>query len=370
MPAVLPAVSSTMRAPTFNRSLNLTSPGNTSEFVILYQAEFLATIQVLAPLWPVIIVFGFTSNIINIIVFLKSGANDNVGVLLISLAASDLIFLALITPTACGYFMVAFVTSYPWPFDVRIVLNLLYWWAYTAYDLSSYIAVSLGVMRCACVAMPLKFKLIFTKSKTILWVFFLVILVVSLRMPVLTIHSIGWEADSSTNMSKPILLSRNYVAMSQINDILNRGIVIYLAYTTMIICVCVLSLKLYQAAQMRRSCSTGGSDTSVTKTMSTKDLQVVKSVVLVCTIFIVAQLPFLLSSTIRLMVPEFNSSKRLSRLFGIFSQISATCSYLNASINIFVYYYYNSKYRASLKAMCCAKIEEKRFASKVCNIDR
>ena len=163
-----------MEASTLNRSLNLTSPGNTSEFVILYQAEFLASIQVLPPLWPVIIVFGFTSNIINIIVFLKSGTNDNVGVLLISLAVSDLTFLTLITPTACGYFMVAFVTYYPWPFDFRIVLNLLYWRAYTAYDLSSYIAVSLGVMRCACVAMPLKFKLIFTKSKTILWVFFLI----------------------------------------------------------------------------------------------------------------------------------------------------------------------------------------------------
>ena len=235
---------------------------------------------------------------------------------------------------------------------------MLYWRAYTAYDVSTYIAVSLGLMRCACVAMPLKFKLICTKSKTILWVFFLVILAVSLRMPVLTIHSIGWKTYSSTNKSMPILLSRNFVAMSQINDVLNRGIVIYLSYITMIICVCVLSLKLYQAAQMRRSCSTGGSDTSVTKTVSTKDLQVVKSVVLVCTILIVAQLPFLLSSTIRLINPEFNSGRRLSHLFGIFSQINFTCSYLNASINIFVYYNYNSKYRATFKSLCCAKMEE------------
>ena len=140
---------------------------------------------------------------------------------------------------------------------------------------------------------------------------------------------------------------------------------IYLAYATMVTSVCVLSLKLYQAAQIRRSCIAEGSqqpdqtsDKTVTETMSTKDLQVVKSVVLVCTIFIVAQFPILLSSTIRLISPEFNSGKRLQGLFGISSQISVTCSYLNASINIFVFYNYNSRYRDTFKSLFCAKVEE------------
>ena len=357
-----------MEDPGLKASLNLTythSPQNRSGFVYLYEEQFQATIQVLAPLWPVIILFGFTSNILNIIVFLKSGANDNVGVLLISLAMSDLTFLTLIAPTACGFLMVALVRSYPWPFDYRVIAYLLYWRAFTAYDLSVYISVSLGVMRCACVAMPLKFKLVFTKSKTILWVVFLVALVITLRLPVLTIHIIGWETDPGTNKSVPILVSRNAYSMSRVNDILNRGILIYLSYTTMVICVCVLSLKLYQAAQIRRSCTAGGSqssgqtsDKTVTKTMSTKDLQVVKSVVLVCIIFVIAQLPLVLTSSIRLVDPEFDSHKRLSRLFGIFSQINITFSYLNASINIIVYYNYNSKYRAIFKSLFFANVEE------------
>ena len=305
------------------------------------------------------ILFGFTSNIVSIVVFLKAGANDNVGVLLIALAMSDITFLALHAPTACGFLMDTFVRSYPWPFDFRIIFYLLYWRAFTAYDLSMYISVSLGVMRCACVAMPLKFKLVFTKRKTILWVVFLVALVITLRLPVLTIHSIGWETNPWTNKSMPVLLTRNIRSMSRVNDILNRGILIYLAYITMIICVCVLSLKLHQAAQIRRSCTTGGSqssgqtsDKTATKTMSTKDLQVVKSVVLVCIIFVIAQLPFVISSSIRLINPEFDSNGRLRHLFSIFSQISVTFAYLNASINIFVYYNYNSKYRAVFNSLC------------------
>ena len=121
--------------------------------------------------------------------------------------------------------------------------------------------------------------------------------------------------------------------MSRVNDILNRGLVIYLAYITMIVCVFVLSLKFYQAAEIRRSCTAGGpqpsdqtSDKTVTKVMSPKDLQVIESVVLVCSIFIIAQFPFVLTSTIRLINPEFDAAGKLFRLFGIFSQVSVTCS--------------------------------------------
>ena len=351
-----------------NGSLNLTydniSPQERSNFLLRFQEQY-DTIQVLGPLWPPIIVFGFISNIVNIIVFLKSGTNDNVGVLLISLAVSDLTFLTLITPTVCGFLIVTFARSYPWPFDYRLIAYLLYWRAYTVYDLSTYISVSLGVMRCACVAMPLKFKLIFTKSRTIIWVLFLVVLTVSLRMSVLIMHSIGWKTDPSTNKSVPYMFQVNYDSMSRVNDIFNRGLLIYLSFLTMIICVCVLSLKLYQAAQIRRSCTAGGSqppgqtsDKTVTKTMSTKDLQVVKSVVLVCTIFILAQLPFVTASMIRLVDSEFDFGDRLLRVYSIFGQISRTCSYLNVSINIFVYYNYNSKYRATFNSMFCANIRE------------
>ena len=256
-----PALPRAMGVPGSNESLNVTytlSPQNSSAFTVLYLAQYFATVQVLSTCWPAIILFGFISNIVNIIVFVKSGAKDNVGVLLISLAVSDLTFLILITPSMCGFVIFAFFRSHSWPFDHQFISYLFYWPAFTAFDLSTYISVSLGVMRCACVAMPLKFKLVFTKSKTIIWVIFLVVLTVSLRIPVLSILRISWKTDLSTNKSVPYLLSRNYESMSQINDVLNRGILIYLAYATMIICVSVLSLKLYQAAQIRRSCTAGG----------------------------------------------------------------------------------------------------------------
>ena len=327
-----------------------------------YQEEYFMAIKILAPLWPIIILFGLVSNIINIFIFLKTGAKDNLTILLLSLAASDLVFLVLNTPSICSRVIKTLVKSYSWPIDYDIFRYLLYWPAFTAYDLSALISVSLGVMRCACVAMPLQFKVVFTKSRTIKWVMCLVVLAVCLRIPVLSIHRISWRADPQTNVSSPYLKAVNYIYMTRINDILNRGIVIYILYITMLICVSILIFKLFQASKIRRSCTTGltrasdqAPDKPVTKGLSSKDIQVVKSVVLVCTIFILSQLTFLITSTIRLFVPDFDNGRPLIFLFGLISQINRSCSYLNASLNIFIYYNYNSKYRSVFRTLLSRK---------------
>ena len=207
--------------------------------------------------------------------------------------------------------------------------------------------------------MPLKFKLVFTKPRTVKWVLFLAVLSVSLRVPVLSIFRVAWRTDPATNVSHPYVTGVNSVSMSHINDILNRGFVIWINYTVMITCVAVLSFKLYESSKLRQSCTAigrelsdqGPPDKTAFQGLSMKDLQVVKSVVLICVIFILSQLPFLMVSTARLIDSEFSIDFKFRALFAMFSQISRTCSYLNASLNIFVYYNYNSKYRAVLLSL-------------------
>ena len=352
-----------MESSSFISSLSLASTENPrTGDKTLYISEYFQTLEILSYIWPVIVMFGFVANTINIVVFLKATVKDNVTILLICLSLSDLAFLALITPSLCGYIIEGRMRLSPWPFHKHLLMFSLYWPAFTAYDLSAFISVSLGVIRCACVAMPLKFKLVFTKSRTIKWVLFLVVLAVSLRLPVLTIFRITWRTDPKTNVSALYLASMNKASMSRINDTLNRGFVIWINNFTMVTCVIVLSYKLYQASKMRQSCavkvpqlSENSTNKEAAQGMSPKDLQVVKSVVLVCTIFIMSQLPFLLLSTTRLINQELDESMGLHFLFGILSQINRTFAYLNASINIFVYYNYNSKYRAVFRSILCDK---------------
>ncbi|GFR79193.1 chemosensory receptor A [Elysia marginata] len=327
-----------------------------------FQEEYFTTLAVLSYVWPAIILFGLVANVTNIIVFLKTGANDNVTVLLISLAMSDLTFLTLISPTMCGFVVEALVRPRPWPFDNRILFFLLYWPAFTVSDISTFISVSLGVMRCACVAMPLKFKLVFTRPRTIKWLFVLLVLAVLLRVPVLTIHRIGWRKNPITNITMPYLAAVNKASMSKFLDILNRGVVIFIAYITMVACVVILTSKLYQAAKLRQICTVKG-DQPIDKTsgkpaiqgLSSRDMQVVKSVILVCTVFIIAQLPQVIISASRLVNGQVSEQQQFHYLFAIIHQINITCCYLNASVNIFVYYNYKSRYRSMFQSLLLLK---------------
>ncbi|GFR73164.1 chemosensory receptor A [Elysia marginata] len=333
--------------------MNASSQFATTQLPLPLEKEYLMTLTVLSYFWPAIILFGLVSNIMNVVIFLKVGPKDNVTILLIALAMSDLAFLILISPTMCGFLIFALVKPYSWPFDYNLLFFTVHWPAITMYDNSAYISVSLGVMRCACVAMPLKFKLVFTKSRTIKWLMLVLVAAVLLRLPMLTVNRIAWRKDPVTNVSTPYLASKNQVSMSLIMDILNRSIIVYLAYIAMIGCTIILSFKLYQASKIRQSCAAtvgqpsdqSAPEKQVSQGLSSRDLQVVKSVVLVCSIFIIAQMPQVVLSTTRLINPEVDHGKYYQFVFSFFNQIIYTCCYLNASVNIFVYYNCNSKYR-------------------------
>ena len=320
---------------------------------IPYLREQLTTLEVLAPLWPAIIFLGLLSNTTNILMFIKAGLKDSVTILLLSLSLSDACFLILITPTVSTIILFHFDPSWVWAVDPTIIHTLFYWPAFTFYDYSSYISVFLGVTRCSCVAMPLHFKSTFTKRRTVVGIVCLFCLAVLFHLPVLTIFSIGWRNDPVKNVSIPVLVVSGRQTMVKINDLVNRNTLPWISFITMISCVALLCFKLLQASKIRSLPASG--DRAAAKTdhdnkLSPKDVHVVQSVVLVCSIFIIAQLPALLYSTVRVVNPDFDAEGRLDRLFGIFAYTSLTCSLLNATVNIFVYYNYNSKYRSVFRS--------------------
>ena len=323
-----------------------------------YFSEFHKVQDILVPIWPVIIAFGMLSNTINIIVFVKSGIKDSVTILLLSLSVSDFCFLLFMTPWLVTVLILICAPNWNWKFDFTITAFLFYWPAFTIYDFSAYVSVFLGITRCACVALPLHFKSMFTRSRTIISVAALFISTILLRIPVLTLFSIGVKLNPLNNQSYAYLERHGAPTKVFVNDILNRTSLPWVAFIIMVACVIIMSVKLIETAKVRQptvSASTERNDNQGKQLdsnhkMSPKERHVVQSVVLVCVIFILSQLPFLLYSTVRLIHPEFDENKKLHFLFGIATQISLTCSFLNASINIFVYFKYNSKYRSTLQS--------------------
>ncbi|GFO30434.1 chemosensory receptor c [Plakobranchus ocellatus] len=296
--------------------------------------------------WPVILLFGLLANMINIVVFIRAGIKDNVTISLFSLSMSDLMFLFLNLPTVSTLVVVQIHPDWPWRNNIVVVEKTLYWPAFTFYDFSSYVSVWLGVTRCACVAMPLQFKSVFTKARTVKAVLFLFVIAVSLRLPIIVVQSYLARLD-------PIQLTVN-----RFNDILNRSILPWLTFIIMIACVCIMRVKLYQASAVRSSHTSAAATDSKqeadgldTHAKSSKEFRVVQLVFLICCIFILSQLLFLVYSTVRIFVPDFDLYKRLHNLLLVCAHIGRTFSFLNASVNIFVYYNYNSKYRSIFLSM-------------------
>ena len=388
--------------------LSATAMTNTTDFLrvdgrVMFYEELAALAKFIYHIWICIVIFGLTSNTINIIVFLKTGLKDNVTITLLFLSVSDLINLCLNCPIVVGRFMLTNIPYHPWPFHHLIITFGPYWYAYVFYDYSSFISVFLAVVRCACVARPLRFKSMFTKSRTITILCVLFLVALTLRIPVLTVFGLTWSINPKTNATyRSLSFADNIEQIYTANDIINRNIISWLAYTIVTTCVVILTNRIRAASRFRRSLAlrpdsrdvqaerdktsgqisgyheSHGQSSSTPDTerarsgqserrpekMSAKDLQVIQSVTLICVIFIFSQLPFQILSTVRLFDPEFSNYGKRQSLYGFMSHISNTCGFLNVSINILVHFHFNSKYREQFVGLFSGRLNKKVLQNK------
>ena len=314
-----------------------------------FYRELLILTDILTPIWPTLVLAGLISNTINVVTFVKVGVKDSVTTLLLTLSISDAIYLTLMIPTVMYWQVLDTPTT-------RVGHYLCYWRAMTFYDYSSHISVFLGVTRCACVVKPLHFKSVFTKSRTVIAVILLFCVNVLLHLPVLSMNYLRRNTNPLTNSSYLTLVRdpAEQDPLIKINDALNKNAIAGTSFIVMIACTVLLGFKLYQSSKIRQpTVSAAGSyehpnlSQEHKQTLSPKDVRVMLTVVLVCTIYIVAQLPSFGYSAARAVSDEIESFW----FMGLAIKVSQTCYMTNASINILVYYNCNSKYRAILRSL-------------------
>ena len=333
-------------------------------FQYSYKREYELIMTYQRPLWPALLFVGLITNTLNIITFIKTSVKDSVSILLLTLSISDGIFLSLVSPTILrhGFFMLGSYKSRVWS-DIR---HLSFWPAFTFYDFSAYVSVFLGVTRCACVAMPLRFKLTFTRKRTVLSVVVLFGISVLLHIPTLSLFKLGWVKEPKLNTSYLTVLVTDPLEVilfkQGLNDTINKNIIQVASFIILVTCAALLRFKLLESSKIRSqsnripdsneaSSKSHSSSHTGSQKLSPKDTLVVQSVILVCSIYIIAQLPTLLYTAFVKFYPEFNRTGGLRNLVALCSDTSYTFYLSNASVNIFVYYNYNSKYRSEFRSL-------------------
>ncbi|GFO49333.1 chemosensory receptor c [Plakobranchus ocellatus] len=383
----------------FPDSGQITTAASVDSSTLPFKTAYRHVMDVVASGSPLMLTLGVIANVLNIVVFTKLGLKDNVTVSLLALSLSDLLYLVLMWPhvaydTITYIFQNRLGLPVTWLVDPGILRFPFYWYAFVFYETSTLITVYISVVRCACVAIPFRVKSTFTARRAVVAFFVFFVVVFLLRLPMLMMKRIVREFDTATNSTRVMFREIDDGGVADaVNDIVSRNVLPWASVVVVVASVAIMINKLRASAKFRSSAAsqqptagqkdrshssnkpnrgqdddtethnasqiyTDQSDqkpqTSGTRNgqeMSAREAQVVKSVVLVAFIFITCHLPLMTYSLARRLEPDLNdgNAARYIYLFAIFSNVSKVFAYVNASVNIAVYYTFNSRYRQCLK---------------------
>ncbi|XP_005101500.1 uncharacterized protein LOC101845936 [Aplysia californica] len=344
----------------------------TEQFLLGLDGYVLALI-ISVTAWAVTCCFGTFTNLVNIHAFLKIKVKDSVTLTFLVLSISDLGMVVVGFMTSATHAMAVMeMKNQAWfpiePYGLAMISNFIREQFLT---ISALITTYQAVARCMCVTIPLRFRDVFTMSRTtvILCVFVSVSflpyipLVVGLRL----VHFRIGEGNS-TRLTRH--LSRLFYISSDVLEMLNDVLVNLISVGLVIICLFVMLHKLRQAASFRRlSQATGRSVTAIagSKVLSSRDIQVLKQVALISTAYVISNTPRMCIVFMRMAEPEFYVNRKYRRVFHVCVCVKIALELICASTNIFIYYSYNSKYRDLLRSLFSSFLSQSNTEKSQCS---
>ncbi|GFO01971.1 chemosensory receptor b [Plakobranchus ocellatus] len=261
-------------------------------------------IFILAQLLQLIVAgFGIFSNIVNVIVYIKMGFSDTSSITLTALSLADL-------ATECYLFLMAASLhgSYDhaesiFPVTVTVVY-LLSTAAFAMMGYGSWITAIISVERCLCIVFPMKVKSIFTVQRITILVIIVFILQMSSIIPTYATMTVAYVQSPITNRSSLAVIQSEYGRyIETITTFAAFTIPSVICLSIVVLCTIFLVVKLNQSAIWRKSTSNATSKQD--RSMSTKENRVVRTVVMICAIYIFFFAPNVFTFTTMAAYPNF-----------------------------------------------------------------
>ncbi|KAK6980365.1 5-hydroxytryptamine receptor 2 [Biomphalaria glabrata] len=314
---------------------------------------------------PSLQVLAILANIFNIVTFCKIGLKDSVNVTFLAIAVSDVVYVVMDAFISAS----VVIALSPWQRDLPVgMLSLsgcVHFYQFVFLDSSTCLETYLAITRCCCVALPLKFKNMFTVTRTLIIIIIIFTCNLFLRVPLFSSYGLAWLKSSTTNMTKLSFVSqKDFQTFNMVEQVGARTVcpVIFLFISTL--CSFLLTKSLV-AASLRRKLMTqcdslvnnNASEKSqinepiTTKTLSAKEVQLVKAVTLV--IFLLGNVLLVLSvfSLAQAAVAEFYPGKKYKNLHGVVTYAVNLLLISHAGYKSIIYYKFNTKYRSTVNAL-------------------
>lgn len=303
-------------------------------------------------------VFGMTGNCLNVIVFWRIGLKDSVSSSFFALSISDLSYLL------TNFFVWMLYLLHRLVVDSWIKFNdvsfFIVWYAHWFMATSVLITTYIAIQRCCCVALPLKMKSFFTTRRNAGIILSLFLITTALYLPILSGRGIKMYVDPTTNSSWiGVWRNANQDYIVEVLDYIVGMLLPIVTQAITVTCMIILVTSLRISSKFRQSAKATGTDSNVGQKVKakSKDIQVVKAVTFVTLIFILSNtLPIVFALT-RRIEPRFNNWQRYWRLFIIMAILKDTVQQLSASLNILVYYSFNTAYKNTLRNLFSGRFD-------------
>ncbi|KAH9513657.1 hypothetical protein Btru_041719 [Bulinus truncatus] len=309
---------------------------------------------------------GIVTNIITIMVLAKQ-ANDNVNVVFLGLAISDLccVITALWYSAAC---VIDKVNPPNFPYEP---MSFLVMTAITPRILfvssTCWLTALLAVVRCLSVTLPFKVNVMFVPNRMAAIAATIFLLVVSTYASAIYDRN-GWLTIfiGSQNITKIVMVQKSHGVV--FDELIYSYIYIFLPLLNLFIivmCTVILVIKVKTSSRWRRNVQFPKSDIKEDKSKLftngkkdghlkqgqekvTKESRLTKMVITINSIFIVCNIPNNIVVVVRLFEPEFTERGAYRFIFIIIHAVMYLLETANSSVSLFVFYSMSSKFRSGL----------------------
>lgn len=315
-------------------------------------------------IWTVFSLLGIISNVINIKIFIAMRLNDSVTVSFLALSVFDLTYVvttlcfaissafSLVEKTYKTRFLIDPYAVYIYFGNIAVLVNVM----------NTLITTFLAVARCMCVAKPLYFRHSFTVKKTTASLSGFAVFAVVAYTPIFASMGMVVRIDRETNITRHTLwISPRRESIKNVIWTLTQMVLPASTEFIVLFCIVIMANSLRAASKFRQTSQLPGCDKEVShlkekadssndtmNKLSGKDIRVVKQVTLISLVYIMCVTPKILISTAGLIEPEFTLGRRYGFLYLSLLFLRLHFEIFNASINTFVYYAYNTKFKTML----------------------
>ncbi|GFR59317.1 chemosensory receptor B [Elysia marginata] len=316
-------------------------------------------------------VFGMTSNILIIVIYVKIGFSESINISYCALGISDTLYVIFVTWNAICFIPAFARLNLPF-IPSQVVVPTGGANSDIFLKTTAWITAWISVERCLCVMFPFKVRTFVTRGKTLFAIitmsFFIVVPLTGLNF---AFYAFEFTYDFERNRTILKLFHRNSTLINRINDvyfIYKTLLLNFLPLLVVLLCAVFLATRLKASAAWRLQHSgprptknaSPPTEDKTAKRKYDKDMRIAKTVLLIAVTFILLGALNVQRLLLAMIWQEFRPFRSYGKWYRLTSRIALFLLQANSSVNFIIYYHMGAKFRQTANQMFCSAKRRKR----------